>query len=69
MVGTMIMGFALVALLLAIFVVPCCASLKDQFRQLPAWLPVVVIGVILLAFLLVPMDSQAAVRVFANSGG
>jgi hypothetical protein len=68
MVRSMIMGFALVALLLAIFVVPCCAGLKAQFRQLPVWLPLLVIAVVLVAFLLVPMDSQAAVRVFANAG-
>jgi hypothetical protein len=59
------MGLGLIALLVTIFVLPCCDGLKPLVRGMPAWLPVVVIALILLAFLLVPLDSHDAARVFA----
>ena len=66
--GIMLLGFGLLALLLTIFVVPCYAGLKTMLGDLPIWLPVAAIVIVVLAFLLVPMDSQAAVRVFAAAG-
>jgi hypothetical protein len=60
----MIMGIGLLALLLAIFILPCWAGLKAHVRNLPVWLPIVILAVVVLAFVLVPVDSQAAVRVF-----
>jgi hypothetical protein len=60
----MIMGIGLIALLVAIFVLPCWAGLKAHVRNLPAWLPIAILALVVLAFVLVPMDSQAAVRVF-----
>jgi hypothetical protein len=62
--GNMIVGFGLITLLVSIFVLPCYASLKAHVRSLPAWLPIAILVLVVLAFVLVPMDSQAAVSVF-----
>jgi hypothetical protein len=61
----MIIGYGLIALLVTVFVLPCCAGLKTHFRGMPAWLPAALIALVVLAFLLVPSDSRDAVRVFA----
>ncbi len=66
--GIILLGFGLIALLITIFVVPCYAGFKTELGRLPAWLPAMLIAIVVLAFLLVPVDSQAAVKVFAAAG-
>lgn len=63
-----LLGFGLIALLISIFVFPCYAGFKAQLGGLPVWVPAMVVAMIVLAFLLVPFDSQAAVKVFAAAG-
>jgi hypothetical protein len=62
--GNVILGLGLLVLLLSIFVLPCYAGLRTHVRRLPAWLPIAIIALVVLAFALVPFDSQAAVSAF-----
>jgi hypothetical protein len=64
--GTMLIVYTFLAVLVIICVVPLYSGLKQHVRSLPLWFPFVLVIFILLAFLLVPNDSQAMVQMFRS---
>ena len=64
--GSMIIVFLFLGLFVTILVTQLCAALRTHYRNLPWWLPAVLVVVILLAFALIPHDSMAAVKVFGG---
>ena len=62
--GSVLIVYLFIALFVTILVTQLCTALKAHYRNLPWWLPPVLIGVILLAFVLVPSDSMTTVNIF-----
>lgn len=62
--STLLIVFIFLTVLVTVCVIPAYSGLKERFHRLPLWLPFVLIIFILIAFFLVPTDSQATVQMF-----
>jgi hypothetical protein len=66
--GAIIMNYLFIGLFIAIGVIQLCQSLRAHGWPMPTWLAVSLFVLIMLAFVLVPIDAQASISPFTRHG-
>jgi protein-S-isoprenylcysteine O-methyltransferase Ste14 len=64
----MIITYFMLAGLIALFATQLCGVLRHHWPQLPRWFPLLLVGVLLALFMMVPVDATAYPNPFRPAG-